>query len=110
MIHWLPLENEEQLQNALQASSDAPVVIFKHSTRCFISKMALRNFENEFKQNDTICYLLDLISYRSISNSIAQQLEIVHQSPQLLIVSEGKVIHSSTHENIDGTVASKMVL
>lgn len=110
MINWLPLENEEQLQNAIQSSSESPIIIFKHSTRCFISKMALRNFESEFAQNNIKSYLLDLINYRSISNDIARQLEIQHQSPQLLIVSNGKVIHTSTHENIDGTLASKIVL
>lgn len=109
MIHWLPLESEEQLQEALQLSSESPILIFKHSTRCFISKMALRNFEQSFVQKDTKCYLLDLLTYRSISNQIALELEVAHQSPQLFIVSDRKVLHTSTHENIDGTLTTEIL-
>lgn len=99
---WKPLESEEALNDALKKSSIKKVVLFKHSTRCHISKMVLRNFEKEVNnsEKDVEYYLLDLISYRSLSNKIAQDFAVQHQSPQLLVLENGKVIKDASHQAI----------
>lgn len=84
---WKALETMDDLNNAIEESKTKKVVIFKHSTRCHISKMVLSKFENEVKnsENELSYYFLDLINHRDISNAIADQLEVTHQSPQLLV-------------------------
>lgn len=101
-MNWIPIENREQLDTIVEESFDNPVLIFKHSTRCFISKSALRMFESEFNhQSEIMPYFLDLLEHRDISNEIAQRFDVVHQSPQVIIIQDGKAIYNASHERID---------
>jgi bacillithiol system protein YtxJ len=91
-----------QLDEIVAFSSQKPVVIFKHSTRCSISRMALKQFENEFNMGDTVdVYFLDLLEHRDISNEIASRFGVYHQSPQLLLIKEGKCVYDVSHSDID---------
>lgn len=100
---WIQLTDLGQLNEIIQISHQKPVIIFKHSTRCSISKMALRMFEREYNlTNDEITtYFLDLIAFRAISNEIASRFEVVHQSPQLILIVDGKSIYNVSHSDID---------
>ncbi|MDQ0781737.1 bacillithiol system redox-active protein YtxJ [Chryseobacterium sp. W4I1] len=99
---WNNIESEEDLAKALENSYHHRIAIFKHSTRCFISTTVLKNFEREIdNSNDKLdLYYLDLLTYRAISNKISEDLGIRHESPQLIIIEDGKVINSSSHEDI----------
>jgi len=104
-INWLQLTDISQLDEIEDASNSKLVVIFKHSTRCSISRMALRQFENEFEANENVLsYYLDLLNHRDISNEIASKFSVVHQSPQLLIISKEKCIYNASHSDIDARV------
>jgi len=99
---WINLEDLGQLNEIIIASEEKPVVIFKHSTRCSVSRMALKQFENEFNlQGKMDAYFLDLIENRAISNEIASKFDVVHQSPQLLVIKNGKCIYNISHSEID---------
>jgi bacillithiol system protein YtxJ len=102
-IEWQSLESEEQLQNIIKNSKLKTKVIFKHSTRCGISRMALKNFERNYEDVDTNTsyYLLDLLEHRDVSNAVAQQLNVDHQSPQVIVIQDGDVIHTESHHGID---------
>jgi bacillithiol system protein YtxJ len=101
-INWVSLSDLGQLNEISQISNEKPVIIFKHSTRCSISRMALKQFENEFDLSDKVTpYFLDLITFRDISNEIASRFEVVHQSPQLLLIIGGKSVYDVSHSSID---------
>jgi bacillithiol system protein YtxJ len=102
-VNWILLTVLGQLNEISQLSNEKPVVIFKHSTRCSISRMALKQFENEYDLSDTevTTYFLDLIAFRDISNEIASRFEVVHQSPQLLLLVGGKSVYDVSHSAID---------
>ena len=101
-INWTELTDVLQLQEIDAISNEKPVVIFKHSTRCSISRMALKQFEREFDLNDTVdAYFLDLISHRDISNQIAQKFNVYHESPQLILIKNGKAVYDVSHSDID---------
>jgi bacillithiol system protein YtxJ len=102
-INWIPLTDLGQLNEISQLSNEKPVVIFKHSTRCSISRMALKQFENEYdlSDNEVTTYFLDLITFRDISNEIASRFNVVHQSPQLLLIVGGKSVYDVSHSAID---------
>ena len=102
-MNWNELKENSQLDYIIQEESKIqPVVIFKHSTRCSISSMALNRLERSWnlEGNKAKPYLLDLISFRDISNSITQKLQTEHQSPQILLIKSGEVIYSSSHMSI----------
>ena len=102
-IKWIPLIDLGQLNEISLHSDEKPVVIFKHSTRCSISRMALKQFENEYdlSDNEVTTYFLDLIAFRDISNEIASRFNVVHQSPQLLLIIGGKSVYDVSHSSID---------
>jgi bacillithiol system protein YtxJ len=89
------------LDEIIAGSHQKPVVIFKHSTRCSISSTALNRLERAWKEEESPAFLLDLISFRSISQKIAEIFEIEHQSPQVLVISNGQCIYSATHWDIN---------
>src|SRR5690606_17443458 len=99
---WKYIESETDLDNAIAESSDRKVAIFKHSTRCHISKMVLRNFEKEVSDSgeDVSYYFLDLLEHRNISNKIEEMLGVVHQSPQLIVLQNGKAVKNASHQSI----------
>jgi bacillithiol system protein YtxJ len=101
-MDWEPLNHIDQLNEIAAASNDKPVAIFKHSTRCSISRMALKQFENEFDFPEKVTpYFLDLITFREISNDIASRFGVQHQSPQLILIKNGKAVYNVSHSDID---------
>jgi bacillithiol system protein YtxJ len=102
-IEWKSLRSSDDLAKAIAASEHLPVVIFKHSTRCSISSMAKSRLERawDFEANEApAMYFLDLIAYRDISNQIADDLGVRHESPQLLLIEDGQVTYHTSHSAI----------
>lgn len=97
MIHWIPLQRPEQLETIVTASNSRPQVIFKHSTRCSVSSMVLNRLEREEQPAAMDFYFLDLISYRPISNDIAERFHVHHESPQIIIIKNGEAIFDESH-------------
>lgn len=103
---WIKIESLSSL-NEIIVNTEKPSLIFKHSTRCSVSRMVLKQFEKEFKNTDQIdCYYLDLIQFREISNTIANQFSVTHQSPQILLMKNGVCIYNASHSDIDATKIS----
>jgi bacillithiol system protein YtxJ len=101
-MNWIQLTDLGQLNEISMLSNEKPIIIFKHSTRCSISRMALKQFENEFVSKDEVeAYFLDLLEHRDISNEIATRFNVYHQSPQLLLIKEGKSVYDVSHSDID---------
>lgn len=102
-IPWQLLDCEDQFFNLVKNSKHIPKVIFKHSTRCGISRMALKSFEDGYTldENDAAFYLLDLLNYRDLSNLIATELNVMHQSPQVIVIDNEEIIHTDSHHGID---------
>ena len=101
-VNWEQLNDVAQLDNIVAESKDKPVVIFKHSTRCSISRMALRQFESNYNLDDSVTpYFLDLIENREVSNGVAQRFNVQHQSPQVLVIRNGVSVYDASHEGID---------
>jgi bacillithiol system protein YtxJ len=101
-VNWIPLQHLGQLDELVAFSEQKPAVIFKHSTRCSISRFALKQFEKEYDIEDSVdAYFLDLLEHRDISNEIANRFGVYHQSPQLLLIKGGKSVYDVSHSDID---------
>jgi bacillithiol system protein YtxJ len=103
-MNWLPLIAEEQLMeiDLLTERSDIKAaILFKHSTRCATSSMALDRLERSWNENNEIpAYFLDLIRFRNLSDKIAEKYGVRHESPQILIIKNGKCIYNASHTGI----------
>lgn len=101
-VDWISLTSLEQLENITVDSEIETVYIFKHSTRCGISKMVLNRFEKSLSESIKKCkfYYLDLLAYRNISDQISLTFEIIHQSPQLLVIKNKVTVANASHYDI----------
>ncbi len=100
---WKVISSMEDLDKAVAESYERTVVIFKHSTRCSISKGVLSKFEGQIEESDAdvAYYFLSLLRYRDISNEIAERFGVVHQSPQIIVLKDGKAVANASHRKID---------
>lgn len=103
-MNWIKLDHYKQLEELLQESNTKPVLIFKHSTRCSISRTALDRLERNWNAGEVgniASYFLDLISFRDISNQVQDLFNVEHESPQVLIIDKGKAVYHSSHLAIE---------
>lgn len=109
-INWIPLTDIGQLNEIISSSNEKPAMIFKHSTRCIVSRTVLKQFEKEFESEEQVdTYFLDLLEHRDISNEIASRFGVYHQSPQLLLIKDGKSVYDVSHDAIDaGALKGKL--
>jgi bacillithiol system protein YtxJ len=101
-VKYFELDKMEQFDEIDEISKSKPVVLFKHSTRCSISRMALKQFDAEFNypEEKIEWYLLDLLNHRDLSNEIASRYNVVHQSPQIVVIRNGKAVFNESHDSI----------
>jgi bacillithiol system protein YtxJ len=99
-MNWHPINTLDQLEQIKSASFNTPQVIFKHSTTCSISKMALDRFERAETPENVDFHYLDLLNYRAISNEIATFFQVHHESPQVILIKNGECIYDESHYGI----------
>lgn len=99
-MNWIQLNSDQQIEEIIRASDNQPQVIFKHSTRCSISTMAKGRLERAGLPGHVPFYYLDLLSHRPISNKIAELFSVEHESPQVLVIKNGKCVYTESHSGI----------
>ncbi len=100
IINWIPLNDSKQLDEIIKKSVTKYQAIFKHSTRCGISRGVKRQFERQEDTGEIDFYYLDLLRFRSISDEIASRFDVLHQSPQLLVFKDEAVATHGSHYDI----------
>jgi len=108
---WHVLSKIEQLDELVEESKTKPVAIFKHSTRCGISRGVLKMLERNYKLTDAQLklYYLDLLENRNISNEIASRFKVQHESPQMIVIKNGAVVHHDSHHSIEASHLERFV-
>ncbi len=103
-MNWQKLESKADFKELLEQSTSENikgVAIFKHSTRCSISMMAKMRLTSSWSFTEELpIYYLDLINYREMSNLIASELDVYHESPQFILVKNKKCIYDASHMGI----------
>ena len=102
-MKWSELRSANQIDVIREESKENPILIFKYSSRCSISRMALDRLERNWNESDMQMvkpYFLDLITYRDVSNQIAEVFEVEHESPQVLIIDNEKSVYDQSHMGI----------
>lgn len=103
MSRWKEIENTDEWNQVLEKSQSKPVLVFKHSTTCPVSAAAFSEYEQFLQQEDPgeISYILvKVIESRPVSNQIAVDLGVKHESPQAILVKEQKAIWNASHWKI----------
>lgn len=100
---WNELRSPDQLDVIREESKSTTVLIFKHSSRCSVSQLTLDRLQRKWgAQAEGIKpYFLDLISFRELSNRVADQFSVEHESPQVLLIRNGNAIYDRSHFDIE---------
>lgn len=111
-MQWIFLTEKSQIEEIILKSATKPVLIFKHSTRCGVSRMALKNFERDYDIEKTALelYFLDILKYRELSNEVSKSLAVHHQSPQILLIKNKSVIYHDSHYQISVETVKEVLL
>jgi bacillithiol system protein YtxJ len=110
-INWLPLTSLEQIEEIKKESKTSNILVFKHSTRCVISRMVIKQFEELFnEQNQQLkVYYLDLLNYRNVSDELGYVFQVMHQSPQLLVIKNEVSVYNASHYDITQINLSRFI-
>jgi len=110
ILPWKNLTEVPQLDEIEKLSKGKTQVIFKHSTRCGISSMVMNQFVDAFDVDSNLdLYYLDLLNYREVSNETGYKFQVMHQSPQLLVIKNGVVVTHASHGAINEIDLTKFV-
>lgn len=96
-MNWNSLASANEFNALIERSYQRPQVIFKHSYRCGTSSMAKNRLEKAEAGTEADFYLLDVIGSRPLSLQVADSLGIWHESPQVIVVKNGKAVYDESH-------------
>jgi bacillithiol system protein YtxJ len=98
----------QDIERLVERSKTHPVLIFKHSTQCSISDQVYEDFTRFMETaGDTECGLVLVIERRAISNAIADRFGIRHESPQAIVLKDGKAVWNASHWSITAGALSR---
>ena len=108
---WNIISTEKDVLDIIEKSTEKPQVIFKDSVSCGISAFAKERLINNYNLIENVADFnyLDLLSYRAISNFIATKLEVIHQSPQISVLIDKKVVFRDSHHSIEAKKISDKI-
>ena len=101
-LNWTPLISVDEIKTIKEISKRQAILIFKHSTRCGISRVVIKKFESLFNEENKQLkvYYLDLLSFREISSKLSEDFQVKHESPQLLVIKNGISVYNASHYEI----------
>lgn len=111
VLPWIPMNELPQLDYIEKKSSTKTQVVFKHSTRCGISRMVMNQFIDgyNFTEKDVDLYYLDILNHRDVSNEVGYKFQVIHESPQLLVIKNGVVAAHTSHGAINDIDLTRFV-
>ena len=99
-MHWNKINTEADLRRLRDLSEEGPVLLFKSSPRCSVSAVVGNRLDAGLKESARVftgLFMVDVVSERSLSQTIAQEYGVRHESPQTLIISRGSCIYHASH-------------
>ncbi len=111
ILPWIPLSTTAQLSYISEKSKSKTQIVFKHSTRCGISSMVMKQFVSAYtlSDKDADLYYLDLLNHRDVSSEIGYKFQVFHESPQILIIKKGEVVTHASHGGINAIELQKYI-
>jgi bacillithiol system protein YtxJ len=110
-MNWIEIKDASAVNTLKLESAANPghaYVIFKHSTRCITSRTAKNLFESEWSASNPV-YLINVVEFREASNSAATLFGVHHESPQVLVIQNGKCVYDNSHSMIDATEVIRLL-
>ncbi len=103
--NFIKLDTIEKLEQLFSKSVKNPIVLFKHSTTCPISAGVYQ----EISKADADINLVIIQNSRDVSNAIAKKTGVRHESPQAIVVKNGKVVYQASHYDVTASDVEKIL-
>lgn len=94
--HFIPITDIDALNAFFAASAERPVILFKHDPYCSISARAYREMANVA---DDVA-IIDVANDEEVKHAVTRRTGIRHESPQVIVVRDGKAVWSASHFRI----------
>lgn len=97
------LDRLEQLDELLAESQNRPLLLFKHSFTCGVSAEALDEIVEHLNDEalDARYAMVTVQTHRELSNAVAARLGVRHQTPQAIVVKDGRAVWSASHFRVN---------
>jgi len=102
-MDWIKLESAKDFHELISISESKLCMIFKYSSRCGSSAVALDRLERSWNAEDMSGvqpFFLDLIANRDLSNMVSQEFDVIHESPQVLLIENSDSVFDTSHFSI----------
>jgi len=108
---WREISASSELKGIDEASYEKIQFIYKHSSRCATSYFALRNLQDLSEEIRKVAdlYIVDVIGQRSLSNEISSHYDVRHESPQVILIREGRVGWNGSHGEVRSDVIKEVI-
>lgn len=103
---FIELHDAPELDELMGQSAEVPIILFKHSDTCGISARAYREMT---KLEERVVVLVTVQKARALSNEIESRFELPHETPQVLIVRDGRLAWSASHFRITADAVNRAV-
>jgi bacillithiol system protein YtxJ len=103
------IERVDELDRLIVASQAQPVLLFKHSYTCGISAEALDELISHLNADivDVRYAIVTVQTHRDVSNAVSTKLGVRHETPQALLVRDGRVVWSASHFRVNAEELTK---
>lgn len=100
-MEWKKIVSADEIAQLQSLSEQAKILIFKHSDRCGISRSVKSKLESDWKYEAGLTpFLVDVIHHRDVSGEVSRCFGVQHESPQALLIRNGKCIFHASHFDI----------
>ena len=106
-----PLVDVQSLDATLAESHERPVLLFKHSRYCGVSCEALDELQSHIESagGDTAYKMITVQTHRAVSDAVVERLGLRHETPQAILVRDGKVVWNASHFRITATQLAQVL-
>lgn len=100
---WNKLSDIDEFQSILKQSKERPQLIYKHSPSCSVSFLSKQDLDANGKKLTDLAdlHIVNVIGQRELSNTIASELNIRHESPQGFLIKDGEVVWHGSHWQVN---------
>lgn len=106
------LKSLADVDEVLALSASRPVLVFKHSTQCPRSARAYQEWQQFLASPASagvMSALVRVIEERPVSLALAERVGVTHQSPQALLIRDGRALWHASHEAITAAALAQAV-
>ena len=104
-MNFNPVSDAAALEELFARSHEEPVLLFKHSDACPISARAYRQME-EVK---TPVSIVVVQQSRDLSRQVEERTGVRHETPQALVLRNGRAVWNASHFDITSDVVEQAV-